>query len=271
MRPTDIPRRSSDEAAAPATSGRCCRKLPEAEQPAKNRKMSAERASSAASDVRRLSARARSRRHSLASSQAVDVARTRQTNPELALDASRMRRHQDHAIAEADGLADVVGDEDDRLAPSWPRSSAGPRKAARASWHPARRTARPSAAPADWARARAPAPRAASCRRRVRGCWQRVNAPSPPVPDDACATSRRSALRQARLQLEPEHDVAEHPATETARAPGTSSSGRGPDPRSSRRRSRHLPASGRVSPAMMLSSVVLPQPLGPTRQTNSPG
>ena len=64
----------------------------------------------------------------------------------LSRDASRARRHQHHAIAEAHRLAHVVRDEDDRLAALPSRSAGCRRRAARGSSRRARRTARPSAA-----------------------------------------------------------------------------------------------------------------------------
>src|SRR4051794_10372828 len=46
---------------------------------------------------------------------AVDVARPRQIDRELFLDATGMRREKHDPIAETGGFADVVGDEDNRL------------------------------------------------------------------------------------------------------------------------------------------------------------
>src|SRR4051794_27018674 len=77
-------------------------------------------------------------------------------------------------------------------------------------------------------------------------------------------------VRQSRLQLEPEQDVAHHIE------PGEQGRFLEHDKALLARAGSALPVSqtltalGLVRPAMMSRSVDLPQPLGPRRQTNSP-
>ena len=91
-------------------------------------------------------------------------ARPRQRDLDVVDDAAGPRRHHQHLVGEVDRLGQAVRDEHDRLA-AWSTRCA----AARGPWSCAsarrgRRTARPSAAPADPAPGRARSRRAASCR-----------------------------------------------------------------------------------------------------------
>ena len=174
-------------------------------------------------------------------------------------------REQDDAVAEAHRLAHVVGHEDHASGRSRARAARARRAGRRGSWRRARRTARPSGARRRPARARARARRAGACRRRAR-----AGACSPKPP--RCTSSRSSSAFGAPLgawrpcaSFSGELDVA----------------ARG-EPREQRRFLEHqrgavasptstVPASGWSRPATMLSSVLLPQPDAPSRQTNSPG
>src|SRR6476646_1735350 len=50
----------------------------------------------------------------------IDVARTRQWNPEFIAESSRARRQQEHAVGKAHRFTNIVSDEDDGLTPPLP-------------------------------------------------------------------------------------------------------------------------------------------------------
>src|SRR5215207_3391786 len=92
-------------------------------------------------------------------------------------------------------------------------------------------------------------------------------------PDEAQVVHRDVAplvVRQSRLQLEPEQDVAPHMSQGNRAGSWNMTRRCWPGPVTRCPSARTSPLSGLVRPAMMSRSVDLPQPLGPRRQTNSP-
>ena len=143
------------------------------------------------------------------------------------------------------------------------RSARARRGARRGSSRPAPRTARPSAGRRlSWARQRASAtrwrmPPDSSCGRLLATSPRRTTSSSSAT---CCAALVRADAAQPQRQL----DVGRRPsATGRVPTPGTSARGAG-------RTSRPIPPSAESSPATIESSVLLPQPEAPTRQTNSP-
>ena len=202
---------------------------------------------------------------------AVDVARTRQRNRELAADAAGMRRHQQHPVAEADRLAHVVRHEDDRLAALRPDAlDVAVELLARHRVERGERLVHQQHARVGRERAGQRDALLHAAGELVHVGARRILRGRP--ASDSRARSRAGARRlRSGLQLQPEHDVADRrSATETAPPPGTSPAGRGPAPSTGLPSASTRPESGLVRPAMMSSSVDLPQPRGPTRQTNSP-
>ena len=128
----------------------------------------------------------------------------------------------------------------------------------------ARRTARPSAARRRPARARGRARRAGACRPRARAAasWRsRRGAPSRAAARCGRAGARRGDARELQREL----DVAAH------RQPREQRGFLEHERRCGWRRTSTVPDVGWSRPATRLSSVLLPQPDAPSRQTNSPG
>ena len=201
---------------------------------------------------------------------AVDVARAGEVDRELVLDPPRVRREEHHAVAQADGLAHVVGDEEDRL----PALRPDPLEVAveLLAGHGVERAE--GLVHEEHAGVRGEgsgrAPPAASCRRRARGCRRGGTAPA-----------RRAAGRTPPPRAGSSRSRFGFSFRPNSTFPSTSSQGKSadswnmtirsrPGPTTGLPSARTLPRSGRSSPATMLSSVDFPQPLGPTRQTNSP-
>ena len=178
---------------------------------------------------------------------------------------------RDDAVAEIDRLLEIVGDEHDRRARS-PRAGAdlvlqrlprhGVERAERLVHQQDLRVAAPGSARSA---------RAAACRRKAApGIFARGR-PSPILREQLVDLGRAlRARRAARLQCQ--RDIAGDRAPRQQRLavvlehdgvfarPGASPACR---------RTRRSPVVGFSRPATMRSSVVLPQPDGPTRQTNS--
>ena len=106
---------------------------------------------------------------------------------------------------------------------------------------------------------------------------QLVRAPVGEVGDARpCRARRRRSPGAAALatprRREPELDVPPHGQPRVQRVGCWNTTPRsGPGHVPARRRPRRVPSVGAMKPAMSRSSVVLPHPTGPTRQTNSPG
>ena len=202
--------------------------------------------------------------------------------------ARRQRAARSHAIRrpssstptrsrERERLAHVVRDDDHGLAQPLPGCGGTRRAARRASADRARRTARPSAAPADRPRARAPRRPAGAARRTAR----RASAPrTAPAAARRAPAARRTRARYApaRPPLEPRHDrdvVGDRHVREQADllhhvADAASQPDRIPLARVAalRRARRRRPASS--SRLMSFRSVLLPAPLRPTSASTSP-
>ena len=176
-------------------------------------------------------------------------------------------RHHEHAVAEIDRLLDAVGDEQHRGLVRRSRSPAARPAASRASARRGRRTARPSAGssgPSSSARASADALLHAA------GNLVRVvllEAVQPDAVDMALADG--AALWRAARRASPGRT--RRCPSRCARAAARSSGTRGCGPgRAPHRLALDRDGAGvrSISPATIRSSVVLPQPLGPSRQTN---
>ena len=180
------------------------------------------------------------------------------------------RRHDEHPVGEERGLPHVVRHEHERLASRRaPPTPAGPRPAGvRAPARPARRTARRPAARRVRTRGRERVPPAAACPADSSCGWasaKRSDRRSQPVH-----RAFASLVGGTRPQLQRELDVAgdrqpreQRRLLEQHRAVGAGAGDRRPS------RSAD-PEVGASSPARMLRIVVLPQPDGPSRHTNSP-
>ena len=174
------------------------------------------------------------------------------------------------AVAQVDGLVDVVGDEHDRDVVAAPDLAARGPRGRRASARRRTRTARPSAGSAAGRRARGRSPRAAACRRRAATGSGRARRSSPTERQRLLDQSRRRPAGRLRAQREARRSGAR---SSTGTASGCTPGRRAPSCRAARRPaspSRTSPAVGSSRPAMHFSSVVLPQPDGPTMHTNSP-
>ena len=195
----------------------------------------------------------------------VERARMRQLDREVVGHARRPGGEDDDAGAEEDRLRDAVGDEQDRLAGLPSRCAAARGSSSRASARRARRTARPSA-PA-WGRgpARARSPRAAACRPRARrgACPRRPRgrparagrAPARGSPSPAGRGSRPAAGRcRGSCRHFSSSGCWNTMPMSRAGSNGTASPSR----------SSPSPASCGCRPARIFSSVLLPQPDGPT-------
>ena len=153
------------------------------------------------------------------------------------------------------------------------RSPAARSAAGRAAPGPASPSARRASAAAAAARAPAPAPPAAARRPRA---WRRArrSKPGSPTSSSTSATRARASLARRALHPQPERDVAADVAVREQREvlehqPEAALVRRAPRQVLGRPSSTR-PAVGRSSPATARSSVVLPQPLGPSRLTISP-
>ncbi len=215
----------------------------------------------------------RRRRRNSGCSRVVElVARAGQGHVEHGRDPARMRPQRHHAVAEVDRLLQVVGDEQDRHAGGGDQARA-PRPARTAgSWRPGRRTARPSAAATAPGRGSGQSAAAAACRRTGRRGSARRDGRG--RPSSATGRSGRPGRHAARRRPRAPGTRCPPPCARAAahgHNPGT--------PRPRRRRGRRpacrcsgpRPRLGRSSPASSRSSVVLPQPEGPTTQVKAPG
>ena len=183
-------------------------------------------------------------------------------------DAARGRGEDQHPVRQEHRLVDVVRHEQDRLRAAGRAPGRATRRAPRASSRRAPRTARPSAGPAgSWARALAmltrwSMPPESWCGRF--SSWpaepelpQEVAGREARPPRDPLGEQRRRPRRASR---------AGPPAAATrARAGAAARAAAGGRGRSGPRRS-----TGDSRSATIRRSVVLPQPDGPTRATNSP-
>ena len=179
---------------------------------------------------------------------------------------------RDHAVAQVDGLVEVVRDEEHREAALAHQAGQLVLQDPGASSHPARRRARPSSS------ARAPAPgsarsaRAAACRPTAAAGTCRACAARPDLGQHAPRCAARAAPR-ARRRLPAPGSRCRRPCARAAgrgRSPGTRRPPRATARRIGRPSRRTAPPLGCTQPAAARSSVVLPQPEGPTMQTNSP-
>ena len=188
---------------------------------------------------------------------------------QLADDAAGPRRHHDHAVAEEHRLVDRVGDQHHGLAGWRARCAAARRSSSRGSARRARRTARPSAGASDRATARGRWRRAAACRRTartdtcsrspaIRRC-EAGRAPAVSRPPMLCPPTRSGSVTFCQT-------VSHGSSVACWNTTPTSAVG----PSMVVPASENVPASARSRPASRRSSVLLPQPDGPTRQTNSP-
>ena len=175
--------------------------------------------------------------------------------------ATGPRREHEHAVGEQDRLLDVVGDEHDRARLARERRRepglhlrAGDRvERAERLVEAQQRLARRAAC--------AGTPRAGACRRRARAGGRARSRPArarrtarPPAPRAGARESPRDAQRERGV-------VERAQPRQQQVALGHQHRGRALDP----------PSSGRCSPQISSSSVLLPQPLGPTTATQLAG
>ncbi len=183
-------------------------------------------------------------------------------------DAARPRRHHDHAVGEEHRFRDAVRDEQHGLAAARAQMRSSSRFIARASSRRARRRARPSGAATDRAPARGRCRRAAACRPRARS-----GIALEAVEPDQLGELARAPLVLPRSRrcisigsITLSSTVRQGSSTGAWNTMPTSRLG----PSTGRPRSSTSPLVRRSRPARILSSVLLPQPLGPTTVTNSP-
>ena len=188
---------------------------------------------------------------------------------DLRLDGARPAGHHQHAVAEEHRLVDAVGDEEHRL----PGGGAQPRKLLLQGEprHGVDRRerlvhqddvgiGRPGAGHRDaLAHAAGELVRVAVLEAGEARQVDQSRARSPRARPAARARSRA----HGRCSAAP-------CARAGSPAPGTRRRARGPGPRTGLPSQWMVPSVGRMKPASALSSVVLPQPLGPTSVTNSP-
>ena len=196
-------------------------------------------------------------------------ARLRQIDGDGFVDARWPALEHDHPMAEQHRFLDRVGDEDHRGRPLAPKCAAARIAGSRGSARRPRRTARPSAARSARPRARAPGRSAAACRRTSDRDRRFSKPPSPTSVMNSGTLRSISALRRAG-HAQPIGDVVEY---RLPRKQPEMLEHHG-DARRSARSTRWpptqiSPASSGNSPSMQRSSVVLPQPDGPTMATIS--
>ena len=188
------------------------------------------------------------------------------------LHVGRRVGQDDDPVRQVDRLVDVVGHEEDRD-PVLARAPAGPDpRGRRASAHRPRRTARPSAGSRAGRRGRGRSRRAAACRPRAATGSGRGNRVSP-TASSASRRARSAPLRESFLCRSGSRTLLRTDVQGISerlyswKTSAISSGGAGDRAAVAATTS---PRVGCSSPAMHLSSVVLPHPDGPTTQTNSP-